>query len=194
MSDTWIRYYEAAGTDPRETLRHALALFEAEQSRPGIAVDLGCGTGRDTLELLRRGWTVYAIDAEPEALKCLRASVGDHPSLHTSVASFVDAEWPRCQLVNSSFALPFARPSEFTGLWSRIVESLAPGGRFAGQLFGERDEWASEDEMTFHTREAATALFDAFELEQFEEVEEDGQTATGTPKHWHLFHVVARKR
>ena len=35
---------------------------------PGLAVDLGAGTGRDTAELLRRGWRVIAIDREPEAI------------------------------------------------------------------------------------------------------------------------------
>jgi hypothetical protein len=29
--------------------------------------------------------------------------------------------------------------------------------------------------------------------ERLEEIEEDGQTALGAPKRWHLFHVVARK-
>jgi len=47
--------------------------------------------------------------------------------------------------------------------------------------------------MTFHTRAEAEALFRVFELERFEEVEEDGETVLKNPKHWHVFHVVARK-
>ena len=67
MSRPWSRYYAAAGQDPRETLLAALERFDAE-GRAGLAVDLGCGTGRDTFELLRRGWRVLAIDAQSEAL------------------------------------------------------------------------------------------------------------------------------
>jgi hypothetical protein len=52
----------------------------------------------------------------------------------------------------------------------------------------------SNRELTFHTRTEAEALFNGFELERFDEVEEDGQTALGEAKHWHLFHVVARRR
>ena len=59
----WRRYYAAALQDPpRATLLHALERFAAEAHVPRerFAVDLGSGTGRDTLELLRRGWRVLA--------------------------------------------------------------------------------------------------------------------------------------
>jgi hypothetical protein len=105
-----------------------------------------------------------------------------------------DATWTDCELVNSSFALPFCPPERFGDVWSRVLSSLSAGGRFAGQLFGDRDGWRQSDEMTFLTRDAAEHLFDGFELERFDELEQDGQTAVGEPKHWHLFHVVARRR
>jgi trans-aconitate methyltransferase len=41
------------------------------KGRDFFAVDLGCGAGRDTAELLRRGWRVLAIDAEAEAIRRL---------------------------------------------------------------------------------------------------------------------------
>jgi len=66
----WSRYYDAVSDDPRETLLDALDRFDA----PGVAADLGCGTGRDTVELLRRGWQVVAIDSEEEAIRRLRAT------------------------------------------------------------------------------------------------------------------------
>lgn len=112
MSEGWSRFYAAAGTDPRETLLDALARFEAEKRAPGKAVDLGCGTGRDTLELLRRGWRVVAIDSQPEAIERLRThpeAVAAVDRLETVCAPFEDAEWPAADLVNSSFALPSVR-------------------------------------------------------------------------------------
>jgi tellurite methyltransferase len=48
--------------------------------------------------------------------------------------------------------------------------------------------------MSFQTREEAEELLRGFDVERFTEVEEDGQTALGEAKHWHLFHVVARRR
>jgi membrane dipeptidase len=185
----WHRYFEAAGDDPRPTLLDALSRFPA----PGFALDLGAGTGRDTLELLRRGWRVLAIDREREAIERLRELAGDGAGrLETRVARFEDASWPRCDLVNASFALPFCPPGDFSALWQRIVDTLRPGGRFCGQLLGEHDEWAGG--LVSHTRVEVERLLAPFEVERLQEVEEDGSTVLRAVKHWHLFHVVARKR
>jgi tellurite methyltransferase len=201
MSTTWSRYYDAAGEQPRETLLFALERFDAEAGAKGrrlFAVDLGCGTGRDTVELLQRGWRVLAIDAEAEAIQRLlrRGDLrfGSRARLHTQIARFEDARWPEADLINSSYALPFCPPNQFSAVWDRIVASLRPGGRFSGHLFGGRDGWATQPDMSFQTRQDAEMLLRGLEVEHFDEVEEDGKTAVGDPKHWHLFHVVARKQ
>ena len=201
MSTKWTRYYEATGEQPRETLLFALDRFDADAGAKGrelFAVDLGCGTGRDTVELLHRGWRVLAIDAEPEAIRRLLGrgdlDSGGADRLATQVARFENAQWPEADLINSSYALPFCPPTEFGAVWHRVVTSLRSGGRFSGHLFGDRDGWATQPDMSFQTREDADELLRGLELEHFEEVEEDGETAVGNPKHWHLFHVVARKR
>jgi len=159
------------------------------------AVDLGCGVGQDTVELLRRGWHVIAVDAQPAALRCLlgRPDLPRTPRLVLQLTSFEAARWPRVELVNASYALPFCPPRAFPGVWARVVASLRPGGRFAGQFFGEQDDWAALSRGTHHTRAAVQDLLRAFEVELFREVQYDGRTATGVPKHWHIFDVVARK-
>ncbi len=196
MTDGWGPYYDAAksGT-PRPTLLQALDLFDSRPAEGRLAVDLGCGEGRDTVELLRRGWRVLAIDAEPEAISRLRSrpEAARNDLLETEVATFEEADWPEPALVNASYALPFCPPAAFPAVWAHVVESLPPGGRFCGQLFGDRDEWASDPELTTQTHEEVERLLEPFEAERFDEVEEDGETALGKPKHWHLFHIVARK-
>ncbi len=200
MTEGWSRYYDAAkGGAPRETLLFALDLFEREGGAAGgerLAVDLGCGEGRDTVELLRRGWRVLALDAEREAIERLRA----RPDLDSDAAarleirmsSFEEADWPRADLVNSSFALPFCPPDHFPALWERIALSLRRGGRFSGQLFGDRDGWTQEPALSFQRRAEVEGMLQAFQLERFDEIEEDGKTAIGEPKHWHVFHIVSR--
>jgi tellurite methyltransferase len=195
-SRTWTRFYKAAGDEPRETLLIALDHFDTEDRDERFAVDLGCGTGRDTAELLRRGWQVLAVDAQEEAVRRLLERI-DAPALHrldTQVARFEDCTLPEADLVNSSYALPFCPPEQFHEVWDRIVSSLRPGGRFSGQLFGDRDGWVGEGDITFLARSELEALLEGLEVEHLEEVEEDGRTAVGDAKHWHLFHLVVRKR
>ena len=42
-------------------------------------------------------------------------------------------------------------------------------------------------------REYVEALLSPFEVEHLEEVNRPGKDAMGNPKHWHLYHIVARK-
>jgi SAM-dependent methyltransferase len=191
----WAAYYEKLRErPPRRTLVAALDRFGADAAG-SLAVDLGCGDGRDVIELLRRGWRVVAVDAEPDALRRLQ----DRPlpaggELTPIVARFEDVPLPLdLSLVNSSFALPLCEPAAFRILWERIREALPTGGRFSGQWYGPRDSWVGRPGITFLARDEALALLAGFELEMFEEEEADGVTPRGSPKHWHIFHIVARK-
>jgi SAM-dependent methyltransferase len=52
-----------------------IALTEGPKALPpGRALDLGCGTGTDTIYLASHGWDVTAIDATPKALAIARAN------------------------------------------------------------------------------------------------------------------------
>jgi tellurite methyltransferase len=91
----------------------------------------------------------------------------------------------------AGYSLFFVAPTRFEAVWDRVRTAVRPGGRFAGQLLGERDTWAAGGDVNAHSRAAAEQLFDGWTLEGFEEEENDGEACSG-PKHWHLFHVVAR--
>jgi hypothetical protein len=47
--------------------------------------------------------------------------------------------------------------------------------------------------MTFLERDEAEAMLNGLDIEMFEEEEADGVTPRGKAKHWHIFHVVARR-
>jgi tellurite methyltransferase len=195
----WTDYYQAVeGRPPRETLLNALAQFDAEPSStvPRFAVDLGCGDGRDTVELLRRGWQVLAVDGEKKAIARLRNRPDIDPSrLETRVERFEVLTFPNgVDLINASFSLQFCPPPDFSLFWQKIVSALRPGGRFCGQLIGDRDSWAAYAHMNHHTHEQVKQLLQPFDIEFFEEEEHPGKTALGVEKHWHIFHIVACKK
>lgn len=195
-SRDWAGYYERTlRRPPRETLLEALRGFEREGRWTGRAIDLGSGGGRDTVELLRRGWSVLAIDAAPESAVALggREDLPGTGALVTRIGKFEAARWPAVDLVNASFALPLCPPGLFQDMWEKICITLLPGGRFCGQLYGERDDFARDPNLTCHTAAEVAALFDDFEIEMSREEESDAVTPRGRRKHWHVWHIVARK-
>jgi SAM-dependent methyltransferase len=191
----WAAYYEKLrDRPPRKTLVRALDLFGTPPAN-ALAVDLGCGDGRDIVELLRRGWSVVAVDSEPEALKRLAArNLPGAERITPVVARMEDVPLPiGVHLVNSSFAMPLCEQAKFHELWTRIREALPSGGRFSGQWYGPRDTWFGRSGMAFVSRDEAMAMLKGLDVEMFEEEEDDGVTPRGKPKHWHIFHIVARK-
>ena len=192
----WQNYYQMTGDrPPRETLMEALSRFDKEEA-VGRAVDLGCGNGRDTIEILRRGWSVLAIDAQASAIETLkkRPELDELKTmLVTKVSRFENAIWSGADFVNSSFALPLCRKTDFLDIWQRIYDSLRSGGRFSGQLYGDRDEWAGNPTNTHFTPSEVQTLIGHYDVEKFWEEETDSVTPRGRPKHWHIYHIVARK-
>ena len=207
-SEYWSRYYEVTVERPAwQTVCIAIARFKAEdeaaalhghERRPHperLAVDLGCGAGRDTRELLRARWRVIAVDREPAALQMLVAAAGPElgARLETSVEDLATVEIPPCDLVNASLCLPFLVPAAYEATWRRIVSALAPGARLSAMLFGDRDESASDATMTCLSPERIETDLDGFEIEHWLVKEEDTQTALGELHHLHLIEVVARR-
>lgn len=200
----WPAYFDAVREQPpRETCLRALDAFERDNralSNP-VAIDIACGEGRDTRAILARapGWRVWAVDSSTEGLTRLRSAVreSDRPRVETVVLAMEEipshaARLPgRADFINASFALPFCDENGFPALWAWIRATVAPGGRFAGQFFGDRDEWAPVNPRRHHTRDQVLSLLGGFSVEHFDEVEKDGLDAMGGTKHHHVFHVVA---
>jgi tellurite methyltransferase len=51
-----------------------LLIETAKQLKPGKALDLACGTGRNALWLAKHGWSVTSVDASPAAIDTLRTT------------------------------------------------------------------------------------------------------------------------
>jgi hypothetical protein len=159
------------------------------------AIDLGSGDGAEAEVLLRDGWKVLAIDGEPDSKTRLeeRISPDLRRNLAIEILPFEDVEiLPPADFIYSGLSLRFCRPEAFPRLWKVVTSSITPGGRIACDLFGDQDTWAERPHMTFFTRGQAERLFDRFEIERFDEMNQDGEAFSG-PKHWHVFSVIARR-
>ncbi len=76
----FAQFYDAltANVGYKERAEYFLSLLELLGHKPGLTLDLACGTGSLTLELFRRGVDIYGIDASVEMLsearmKCAQA-------------------------------------------------------------------------------------------------------------------------
>lgn len=200
--ERWRRYYRrTAERPPRDTLLAALAAWEGAGLAPARALDLGCGAGRDTLELLRRGWRVLALDAESAALDALQRSAGrqlagtrhgGRLSCRVARLETLDA-LPEAELINASFVLFLLPAPGFAGTWAAIRRALPPGGLFCGQLLGPEDAWAGEPGLTVHDRAALQPLLAGYRVLRHDEERSETTTPKGDRKRWHLHHLVLRR-
>ncbi len=193
----WAGFYRwTARRPPRELLLRTLDHIGWETKRPRrrSAIDLGFGAGNDSLELLRRGWRVLGIDQQLAAIRFLSRRVPPRRrnSLTLLQAPMEGLTLPSSDLVYASFSLPFCDPAAFPELWATIRRSLAPGGHFAGQLFGDHDEWAGKRPMSFHSARQVRDLAKGYRIELLREVDEAGRSFEG-PKQWHYFEVILEK-
>ena len=130
----WPGYYAAtADRPPRRTTLTALAARHSGRGPAfALAVDLGCGGGRDTAPLLEAGLTVLALDRAPEAGPALQARFPaawsrGQLTFRRADLSAADLDLPPSGLVNASFCLPLCPPDRFDGLWVADCAGGRPG-------------------------------------------------------------------
>ena len=186
----WSAYNDAqAGRQPRPLCRQVLGHAGPGDGRR--AVDLGCGSGIETAAMLEAGWRVFATDVDPATPTRVADLVGREAPVEVVVASFEEVRLPRADLVYAGYALPFVPSSHFPDVWRAVREALRPGGWLAVDLLGDRDSWVGQRSMTFLDRGTLDGLVQGLDVVSLEEEDEDGRSFSG-PKHWHVFHLLAR--
>jgi hypothetical protein len=89
----WERYGPAAGTQLRSWLGRET---RGRPNGPGRALDIGCGRGQFTPELVRHGWEAVGVDLVPAAIDAAREKgtdnatyvVGDATDLSPDLGAF----------------------------------------------------------------------------------------------------------
>lgn len=130
MNDVTLEYYEEnSHTFVESTLSVNMSGFYSEflsHVQPGGHIlDLGCGSGRDSREFIKRGFSVTAIDGSPTLCQLAEEVIGQ-PVLHLqfqdlSYQGEFDGIWACASLLH----LPL---EQIPDILKKIVAALKPNG------------------------------------------------------------------
>jgi SAM-dependent methyltransferase len=99
---------------------------------PGRALDLGCGSGTDSIYLARHGWTVTGVDIVPEALALARrnaAAAGVTPTfVRGDVTRLVDLVAPGSFDLIVDFGCLHTLPADLRAEYVASVSAVAAPG------------------------------------------------------------------
>ncbi len=156
------------------------------------AIDLGCGSGNETVYLLKKGKNVLAVDGNLNKNFILsRLSENQKAKLTLKQCQFEEVKLPNADFIIATFTLSFCNPNEFMNLWNKIKKSLEPNGILAANLFGNRDWHINNPNVSNFTKEEVLKLLKDFELIKWKEQEYD-QEADQT--HWHYYDFIAKRK
>lgn len=157
----WTQYYEITRNKPPSKLLIKALGYVKNRER---AIDIGGGALKDTRYLLEQGFDVTVIDSSELMVK--EAKKIHSKELHYFISFFDKFDFPKntFDIASAMYSLPFNQPETFDMVFEKIKNSLVRGGIFCGHLFGERDQWSKNKEMTFHTEKKARKLFEDMEM------------------------------
>ena len=111
----------------------------------GDVLELACGNGTFTRELLRHARTVTAVDASPRMLERNRREVADDRVVYVEADIFDWQPERRYDAVFFGFWLSHVPPVAFDDFWALVRTSLQAGGRVA--FVDEDDRGSANDEI-----------------------------------------------
>ncbi len=168
MTTSWVglaaETWDCLGGDaPQADVEWFRALVEAQQ---GLALDVGCGTGRVLVRLLRAGLAAHGVDTSVDMLTLCRAKAkryGFEPKLFHQRMEALDlpARYATILVPCGSFTLLLDDASALAAL-RRFRRHLAPGGAVALTFLAPFDPPAPV--LGRWTRRAAGALPDGSEV------------------------------
>lgn len=176
MENSWKEYQKK--TINCNKIRFIERVLENMEGIKGVAIDIGCGAGNDSIYLVKNGWKVMAIDTETSVIEEQRKNltIEQQQNLEIVNKNFNEILLPEADLILANYSIPFCNPMEFEKLWNKIEKSLKPKCIFAGVLFGKNDDWSQRKNMTFKTKEEIKDMLKDFKIELLEEKEFDGVT------------------
>ena len=120
------RYRSEPKAEDLEPTPATLVTEQVEGLKPGRALDLACGSGRNALWLARRGWQVTAFDGAPSAIATLETRA-EEAEVRVD-ARTVDLTSPEFVIERNSWDLILDCYYLNRGLFKPMQDGVRPGG------------------------------------------------------------------
>ena len=154
------------------------------------AVDLGCGSGNDTAFLLEKGFEVTAIDQEEQVREIIENRVLNKEKLNVIIDDFSKIEISNIDLLLANYSLFFVKDN-FGKFVEKVLNSINSKGFFIGNFLGKEDTWNNIKSTV--KKEEMLDYFKNYNILYFSEEKYYKDTATGKPKFWHVYNIIAQK-
>ena len=171
--DGWQRIFNkiyASKTPGFSTKPNALLVSAVEDTKPGRALDVGMGQGRNSVFLAIRGWDVTGFDVSDEGLAVARrnaeAAGVKLQALMTSNEAFDFGEG-RWDLIVITYE-PF--PLTDKSYVARLARALRPGGRVVIESFASNADGVGRKPVDIDPRGLLQAFQQGFQIRRFEDV------------------------
>lgn len=124
-----------------------LLVETAREQKPGKALDLACGTGRNAVWLAQHGWRVTAIDGAPAAIEILRVKAAELGIIIDSRAA--DLQKNEFPIEGSSWDLVAICYYLQRNLFEAAKQGVKPGGVLVAIVhITENDEQPTESRLS----------------------------------------------
>jgi SAM-dependent methyltransferase len=153
--------------------------------RPGIALDLAMGQGRNALHLAAQGWKVTGVDISDEGLRLAREEATKRKLALETINANIDTydfgknRWDLITMIYAGANVPWVE---------KVKPALRPGGLFIVEFFAREPDALRGG---FAPGQLAKMFADGFEILRDEVVEDEPDWAKDRAK---LVRFVARKR
>ena len=167
--DNWVATREPPlfGTEP--DARVSALADEAEYPASFWILDIGAGTGRNTLALARRGHPVDAVEmtekfAEAIRIEAERDSLGVRVIQRDVFETLQDLRTDYQLILLSEVVSDFRTTEQLRGTFELAAHCLAPGGQLVFNIFLARDGYTPDDAARELGQQCYTSIFTRAEL------------------------------
>ena len=184
--EKFLEHYGNANAAEKLPWHHAepnrfLDLVHQSRGEPGTALDMGCGSGVDSVHLAKMGWQVTSLDFMPEALE-MTAGRAEKAGVELKLVQMDVTEWKhnaQFDLLLDSGLLHNMGREKIAGYRAKILDWLKPNGDF---LLAHWESRSDSDRLHGGARRASKHQILEYFAPELSAYKFDRLEATGLPE------------